>query len=57
MKKLKFAEQKKETNLRNFIQNTSISSDHDISTYILFHKDMYITAGVYALKGYYIYGH
>ena len=63
MKQLKFAEQNKETKLKNFIQNISISSGHDISTFFrpwhkhiqMFHKELYKTVGALALKRYYIY--
>ena len=39
MEQLKFAEQKTETKLKNFIQSISMSSGHDISTYRCFIKN------------------
>ena len=39
MEHLKFAEQKTETKLKNFIQSISIVSDNDISTFRCFIKN------------------
>ena len=44
MEQLKFAEQKTETKLKNFIQSISISSGHDIR---MFHIELYKTVGAF----------
>ena len=50
MKQLKFAEQKTETKLKNFIQSISISSGHDKHIQ-MFHIELYKTVRAFALKG------
>ena len=55
MKQLKFAEQKKETKLKNLIQSISISSGHDKGTYRCITKNCIKIVEVYALKRYYLY--